>query len=564
MVGRIFTYLVLCSVVFHSWGQSLNFEISSSKVSVGERIELKITSSVNGAIEIKTPKEFHFGQSEQSSMQQQLDLSGKLTIQMSYLRDGYFDSPGNFVIGPVILKSGKRVLTSNTLNVNVTKTSKVSRQVGTKYNQRDLQKPVFGTISPNKSKIYEGEALVIESKVLSRFYPDNMSSYRPYSIDGSVSSYELGSPEQINSSKEQIGNIEWQAFSFDRKVFFVNKKGTIKIKPFEINLEVDFRSLNLKSNSLLLEVLPLPEKKPIDYIGVVGEVEFSCDLKSQKISKGENLTFKIEIKGKGNIQNALNPIIKVPVGWKENAKPIATSKYTFTEEGAEGTLTYEYSYECLSNEPTTWEPISVSYFDPKAGAFKTIKSKEIVINGNEILENNLNESNNIENDQSKTELIQNATNIEKEETIFKNPFLWLTLMSIIAFAFFIGFIGRLKFKKKNNHSSSKPFVVKNNLVEHDIEKAKISFNNNEKVDAIHYLENAVSKAISIHLKVDYREYTTASLVGLFNSDSQNKSLKDAIKDFYANAEILRYGFEITQENWDNVLIQTENLKKELI
>lgn len=121
MVARILIVSIVLFSALNGWGQSLRFEINSTKISVGERVELKVISDINGSIDIKTPKTFRYGTAEQSSMQQQLDHSGRLTVQMSYIRDGYFDAPGNFVLGPVTLKSGKKSVTSNTINVVVTK-----------------------------------------------------------------------------------------------------------------------------------------------------------------------------------------------------------------------------------------------------------------------------------------------------------------------------------------------------------------------------------------------------------------------------------------------------------
>lgn len=555
MVARILIVSIVLFSALNGWGQSLRFEINSTKISVGERVELKVISDINGSIDIKTPKTFRYGTAEQSSMQQQLDHSGRLTVQMSYIRDGYFDAPGNFVLGPVTLKSGKKSVTSNTINVVVTKNPTISNSRGSSsFNERELRKPAFGVVEPNKSKIYEGESVVLQAKVFSKMFPDNMNRYRAYAIDGSVSNYEIGNPEQIKSSKEQIAGFEWNTFTFDRKVLFFDKKGTYKIKPFDINLEIDFGYLGVRSNTPSIEVIPLPANKPKDFIGIVGDIQLAFNVQSKPIKKGDILTFKIELNGKGNIQNALVPSVNFPKGWLEYAAPKPTSRYTFTEDGAEGSLVYEYAYQCLEDKPSNWDAITLSYFDPSIGKYKTLKTDPIVFDEAGVSMFNNQESKDEAKEMPKTALIQNASSETENESPFKSPILWLTLASIVAFAFLIGVIGRPKFRKKKFSSLeyNKPYIALWSLVETDIEKAFKSYELGDKSDAIQNLENAVSKSISIKIELDYREVSTAFMVKSFLEKSFNQELNQKINEFFYQSQLYRYGYGVSEEEWKNI------------
>lgn len=555
MVARILIVSIVLFSALNGWGQSLRFEINSTKISVGERVELKVISDINGSIDIKTPKTFHYGTAEQSSMQQQLDHSGRLTVQMSYIRDGYFDAPGNFVLGPVTLKSGKKSVTSNTINVVVTKNPTISNSRGSSsFNERELRKPAFGVVEPNKSKIYEGESVVLQAKVFSKMFPDNMNRYRAYAIDGSVSNYEIGNPEQIKSSKEQIAGFEWNTFTFDRKVLFFDKKGTYKIKPFDINLEIDFGYLGVRSNTPSIEVIPLPANKPKDFIGIVGDIQLAFNVQSKPIKKGDILTFKIELNGKGNIQNALVPSVNFPKGWLEYAAPKPTSRYTFTEDGAEGSLVYEYAYQCLEDKPSNWDAITLSYFDPSIGKYKTLKTDPIVFDEAGVSMFNNQKSKDEAKEMPKTALIQNASSETENESPFKSPILWLTLASIVAFAFLIGVIGRPKFRKKKFSSLeyNKPYIALWSLVETDIEKAFKSYELGDKSDAIQNLENAVSKSISIKIELDYREVSTAFMVQSFLEKSFNQELNQKINEFFYQSQLYRYGYRVSEEDWKNI------------
>ncbi|MEY3083978.1 MAG: hypothetical protein RL037_158 [Bacteroidota bacterium] len=565
MVVKNLILFLFISHAFLSVAQTLKFELSTTKVTVGERLELKVISDITGSVDIKTPKNFHYGSTEQSGMQQQLDHAGRFTVQISYIRDGYFDTPGNFTLGPVILRSGKKVLTSNTLNVTVSKTPTVSEKEALSYSPRELRKPAFGVIQPGKLKIYEGEGLVLESKVISRVTPDNMTRYRAYSIDGSVTTHEIGNPEEIKAGNERIAGLDWHTFTFDRKVSFFNKKGKYKLKPFDINLELDYSFFPVRSSAPTIEVLSLPDNKPKDFIGVVGELQLSTDFAAMSIEKGDILTFKLELKGKGNIQNALTPIVKIPKGWKEYAAPKPTSKYTFTEEGAEGILTYEYCFKCLTSEPSNWEPISVSYFDPKEGKYKTLKSEPVIFNGKNIVTADQNESNGNTREISKTSLVQQAITKEDNETLFTNPIFWFTIASIIVFALLIGILGKPKFKKRKYTALdyNQPYVASWNLVEVDLDKGERSYQQGETSEAVQYIENALCKAISISLQLDYREFSVSAMAQSYLESSNNVQSQSMVKEFFYQCQLLRYGHGMNDQEWEHVKSLAGNLIKVL-
>jgi len=563
MVGRLFIFWLIPLTTLSCWGQAIRLEINSTKIAVGERLELKVISDVNGAIEIKTPTSFHYGTTEQSSMQQQLHHSGKLTIELGYLRDGYFDSPGTFVLGPATLKSGKKVITSNTINVEVTKIPSIGNNGTAAYNRRDLKKAAFGVINLNKVRIYEGEPLVLEAKILARLNLDNMSRYRAYTIEGSVSSHELGNPEQIKSSSERIIGIDWSTYTFDRKVIFFNKKGSYKIKPFAINVESNLSYLPVQSNSPNIEVLALPENRPKNFSGIIGDISLSMNIKTKPSKKGEMLTFTLDLEGRGNIQNALVPIVKAPKGWKEYTEPKSSSRYTFTDCGAEGKLTYEYCYQCITDKPTNWEPISLSYFDPSKGKYKTVKSSPIIFDDSGTIEPKNDISGGGTSESAETTLVQNASNNEDSNSTYKNPILWVTLIVIIGFAFFVGIVGRPKYRKRISMSvdDSKPYVATWNLVEVDINKAEKALELGENNSAIQHFENSVCKAMSIKLNIDHRGLSSESITQSFIGTSTNFDLNTKINDFFLQAQFHRYGTGITNDDLMKLRILAKDLLK---
>jgi hypothetical protein len=250
----------------------------------------------------------------------------------------------------------------------------------------------------------------------------------------------------------------------------------------------------------------------------------------------------------------LVPSVNIPKGWQEYAAPKPTSRYTFTEGGAEGSMVYEYAYKCIEDKPSNWDAITLSYFDPSIGKYKTLKTDPIVFNEAGVSMAKNQEIKGDPKEMSKTSLIQNASNETETDSAFKSPILWLTLASIVAFAFLIGVIGRPKFRKKKFSSLdyNKPYIASWSLAETDIDKALKSYELGDKSDAIQYLENAVSKSISIKLEVDYREVSTAFMKQSFLDKSTNQELNQKINDFFYQAQLYRYGYGISEDEWKNI------------
>jgi len=65
-------------------------------------------------------------------------------------------------------------------------------------------------------------------------------------------------------------------------------------------------------------------------------------------------------------------------------------------------------------------------------------------------------------------------------------------------------------------------------------------------------ENAVSKSISIKLEIDYREVSTASMVQSYIDKSTNLELNQKINDFFYQAQLYRYGYGISEDDWQNI------------
>src|SRR5699024_9544031 len=134
------------------------------------------------------------------------------------------------------------------------------------------------------------------------------------------------------------------------------------------------------SNSLNLNVKPLPqENRPEDFTGAVGE--FSIKTKSSKeiLEQDESLDVQVMVSGKGNLKLFQPPKLKVPKAF-EAYSPESTENINTNLSGSQGMITDTYTLIPNSAGEFTIDPLSFSYFDPKAETYKTITSEALNIN----------------------------------------------------------------------------------------------------------------------------------------------------------------------------------------
>ena len=133
---------------------------------------------------------------------------------------------------------------------------------------------------------------------------------------------------------------------------------------------------DFKSNSVAINVNRLP-KRPSGFSDAVGNYSINSELiPKTNFHVGEALTFRIKINGSGNLKS-LSPLIIPNIKELESfgVKPI--NQFKITETGCSGTKYFDYSFVPLSVGSVRIPSISMVYFDPRSGIYKTIKTEPL-------------------------------------------------------------------------------------------------------------------------------------------------------------------------------------------
>ncbi|WP_455638827.1 BatD family protein [Parabacteroides sp.] len=130
----------------------------------------------------------------------------------------------------------------------------------------------------------------------------------------------------------------------------------------------------LLSSPVTIDVKPLPAGKPASFSGAVGNFTMISDINSNNVKTNDAVTIKVKISGNGNIKLIKNPEVVFPNDFDIFDPKVETDTKT-TTAGVSGSKTIEYMAIPRYAGDFEIPAIAFSYFDPKSGSYKTLKSE---------------------------------------------------------------------------------------------------------------------------------------------------------------------------------------------
>jgi len=126
------------------------------------------------------------------------------------------------------------------------------------------------------------------------------------------------------------------------------------------------------SNGLTLEVQSLPAA-PTNFSGIVGSASLSADVNPRSVATGDAVTLKVAIRGTARPGS----LAELELPELPNIEVFSPEKQTYADTTPSGVVTRSvYKYLLIPRTPgaLTIPPIQVSYFDSKAGTYRTLSS----------------------------------------------------------------------------------------------------------------------------------------------------------------------------------------------
>ena len=130
------------------------------------------------------------------------------------------------------------------------------------------------------------------------------------------------------------------------------------------------------SNSLTIEVEPLPPGRPEPFSGVVGSLDVTAEVDRDTVDMNDAVTLTIRVSGQGNVRAIPEPILDLPRDF-EVFPPEVTESVESSGDGLSGSKVFEYVLIPRTFGERTIPSVSMGYFDSSTGRYRTASTAEI-------------------------------------------------------------------------------------------------------------------------------------------------------------------------------------------
>ena len=230
-------------------------------------------------------------------------INGNMKIEKEFNFSLTAKKIGIFNIGPAIIKINGKILKSNTITINVTKA--IANQ--------NFKNFVFLKVDVDKDNVKLNEQIILSLKIYRKINISDLDIKTP-DFNGFIFFKLKKLPEYTTT----IGNEVYFVTEI-RYALFPTIAKKIKIGPFIVTGEILNTNFNpfsfqfqitkrfrLISKELVINVTPFNKKN----VFAVGDYTVNANIDKLTVKVGENITYTIRIKGKGNL--GLSDSIKFP------------------------------------------------------------------------------------------------------------------------------------------------------------------------------------------------------------------------------------------------------------
>lgn len=324
----------------------------------------------------------------------------KYTYIIEAVKEGTFTIPSAAVI-----VDGKKY-TSNKVEIEVIEGTSSQNRSGTRPQNNQQQhttnadqiknSDLYISIIVNKQNVHREEHLIATIKLYSKLNITRLENAKLPSFEGFLMQ-ELETPPLTSLNREKIDNQVYLTGVLKKYILFPQKTGNLTIEPFELDVffqkPSDRRSRSIFddffgsyenarkkviSNSVNINVKPLPQNKPFNFSGAVGRFDLSASLDKPDVNSNEALTLQVKISGNGNLKY-INPLsLSFPADF-DVYDPKTVENIKYSDNGSFGNKTFEYLIIPRHAGEYQIPKFSLSYFDTGENRYKTLSGGPFTI-----------------------------------------------------------------------------------------------------------------------------------------------------------------------------------------
>ena len=254
-------------------------------------------------------------------------------------------------------------------------------------------KQLFARASISKSNPYQGEQVILTYKIYTQV---SLSQYQIDKLPGNKGfwSEDLTKDGSVKQYSETVNGRNYQVAEIRRGALFGQESGKLTIEPLDLDVlaivQRQRRSTgsiwdlfddpffnptqavekHLSTNSLTVNVRPLPGGAPDGFNGAVGKFSAKSGVDTREVRANEAITYRLTISGSGNLMLIDAPKLNFPKVF-EVYDPQIDDKISRTNSGISGSRTFEWVLIPRSQGDYEIPAFDFAYFDPTTGKYAT-------------------------------------------------------------------------------------------------------------------------------------------------------------------------------------------------
>lgn len=321
------------------------------------------------------------GKSNQGVSTRTVYSNGKLTVtrEITVVYDLVSSRPGTGWLRDITVQVGSKTLRHPSMSVTVLKEPEVAADV-------------FVMADVPKKTLFIGEGVTVRYYLYSKVPVQNLDVKKYPKLNSFLKRF-IQEPERTERVSVD-GQVYLRSQIYAARLF-PEKAGTLKIDAlglsatypvtragdpfgaFGFSRELKTRTLN--SETVKIEVNPLPEPVPAHFTGLVGKHEIDLSVSQSRLIVNEPLELKLTVSGPGGLENFEAPVILKHPGLEEFE---STGDLKIADSNS-ATKIFEYTFLPKENLTIPASQVILSYLDPDTGKYvpKSLALPEIVVAG---------------------------------------------------------------------------------------------------------------------------------------------------------------------------------------
>lgn len=492
---------------------------------------------------------------------------------------------GTYTIPPATVKVKNSNYTSNGLSVKVLPPDKTDQaQSSSSGSSTGISNTdYFIRMDVSQRSVYEQEGFLVTFKLYAA-QPCGLNRYKFPEFEGFLAQ-EVELPQEKQWAQDNYNGRNYWTVVLKQSVLYPQRSGKITIESgsFDATIRVraqrqgggslfddffdnGYQNVNkeLKTSPVTIDVKSLPSGKPASFSGAVGNFTMNAEISANQVKANEAVTVKVKIEGNGNIRVLKNPEVKFPNDF-EVYDPKVENNTRITTSGVSGNKIIEYMAIPRFAGEFEIPAIQFSYFDVKAGAYKTLTSQPFKLQVEKGAEG-----------EGTSPVVSNFTNRESvkflgsdirylkmkgisfipTEEIFFGTFMYLMCYLVPAVLFIVFFIIYRKQVKENSDLALVRTKKANKMAVRRLKNAGKYLKENKKEEFYDEVLRALWGYLSDKLNIPQAELTKDNVENELTKYGVSEALIKEFLDILNTCEFARYAPAQTSDTMDKLYEQT--------